>query len=81
MSKLLFVYGTLKKFSDKGYNFGRFGKQYLINEGVKFHGFSMHLICGHYPAICRGNGTINGEIHEINDDVFSQLLLNLFRSL
>ncbi len=67
--KHLLVFGSLRKNSERGYNFDRFGKgtQKLIHS-FWLRGFEMFSL-GSYPAICPSKETkgIQVELHEVDD--------------
>jgi gamma-glutamylcyclotransferase (GGCT)/AIG2-like uncharacterized protein YtfP len=73
--KHLLCFGSLRRHSKRGFNFGRFGKgtQTFIKE-VKLNYFEMYAACGGaYPTICEGNGTIICELHEVEDEAFNRI--------
>ncbi len=68
MIKKIFVYGTLKK----GYGLNQhLGKDNFICEG-RLKGFDMYGN-KHYPAIVKGNNTINGEIYKVSQEILQIL--------
>lgn len=79
--KYLAVYGTLKKFSKKGYNFNRFGGQTYIDD-IKLHPYIMFNL-GNYPAIIdvdkagkiadNIHPVVKGELHSVSLDAFNKI--------
>lgn len=71
--KYLFVYGSLRKESERGYNFNRFGGQvfdcYFILNGYKM------IDLGAYPAIVEGdeNDKVSGEIHCVMGECYDKI--------
>lgn len=63
--KNLLVFGSLRKTSKRGYNYQRFGGQNFIKK-LTLDGFEMYSL-GAYPAICKGEGKIKCELHEVED--------------
>lgn len=72
--KFIVVYGTLRKFGDRGktYNFDRFGKnsQKFIKR-FNLPGFNLYNL-GYFPCVAESvNPTgISVELHEINGEIF-----------
>lgn len=62
-------YGSLKS---THYNFNRFLGQKLIKPDIELSGYDMYSLI-HYPAICKGKGTIKCELHEIDDDSWDSI--------
>ena len=69
--KYIIVFGSLRKNSERGYNFNRFGGQRHIKD-IVLKGYDMHNL-GYYPAITPGSGIIKAELHEIEDAAFESI--------
>lgn len=63
--KHLLVYGTLRKFAEKNWNFGRFGSQDFISDAW-ISGYELHSL-GSYPAVCKAPGSVKCELHTVDD--------------
>lgn len=64
----ILVYGSLRKHSERGYNFNRFQGQEFIKK-VTLDGYELYDL-GPYPALTEGNGKVVFELHSIEDDSF-----------
>lgn len=72
--KYCLMYGSLRRYSKRGYNFNRFsnyGEQIYIKD-LTLNGFEMYDL-GAYPAICKGNGKIKTELHSVTDEVYMMI--------
>lgn len=70
--KYILVFGSLRKYSSRGFNFNRFkayGEQIFIRNLV-LDGYEMYSL-GAYPAICPGDGQIKCELHSIAEDAYN----------
>lgn len=70
----LIVYGSLRKYSKKGYNFDRFGvasQTFLRN--IILDGFELYDTGFGYPAVCKGDGFVRAELHTVTDKAFEQI--------
>lgn len=69
--KHILVFGSLRQKSKRGYNFNRFGGQAFVKP-VTLEGYEMYDL-GAYPTICEGNGTIQCELHTVEDAPFKNI--------
>lgn len=67
----IIVFGSLRKHSSRGYNFNRCGRQEYIKT-LKLKGFDLYDL-GPYPAVCRGDGILTCELHEVDDATFRRI--------
>lgn len=67
----MLVFGSLREHSKRGYNFNRFGGQKFV-KAVTLNGFEMYSLGG-YPTICDGDGTIQAELHIVEDSPFQSI--------
>ncbi len=72
--KHILVFGSLRKFSKRGYNFDRFGKgSQTYVQDVTLKGFEM-VSLGAYPAIYPSDkGQIKTELHAVTDAAFNSI--------
>ena len=69
--KHILVFGSLRKNSKRGYNFGRCGEQTFIKP-LKLQGFEMYSLSA-FPTICEGNGEITCELHSVDETTFARI--------
>lgn len=70
--KNILVFGSLRKTSSRGTNFGRLGEQKFIKE-IVLDGYEMFSfdVC---PTICEGDGKVKCELHEVEDDTYVRIV-------
>ena len=66
------VFGSLRKNSTRGYNFGRCGNQEFIKQ-IKLQGFQMFSLSA-FPTICEGEGEITAELHSVDETTFARIV-------
>lgn len=70
-TRLIVVFGSLRKYCKRGYNFDACGQQEFIRFH-ELHGYDMYSL-GAYPAICEGSGTIKAELHRVSEITFQRI--------
>jgi gamma-glutamylcyclotransferase (GGCT)/AIG2-like uncharacterized protein YtfP len=72
--QLALFFGSLRQYSKRGYNHDRFGKgtqKYI--KTFTLPGFEMYSVHGHYPTICKGDGSIVVELHEVEPQAWERI--------
>jgi gamma-glutamylcyclotransferase (GGCT)/AIG2-like uncharacterized protein YtfP len=65
------VFGSLRQNSKRGYNCHRCGEQLFVKP-VTLSGYDMFDL-GAYPAIAEGEGTIQAELHLVDDKTIARI--------
>ena len=68
MGIFIFVYGTLKK-GKRAHHLLSGAK--LIGSGI-VRGYDMYIVSD-YPGIVKGEGTVKGEVYEVDEDILKKL--------
>ncbi len=68
----ILIFGSLRKNSARGTNFGRLGEQIFVKE-VILDGYDMFSFQA-YPTICEGTGKVKCELHEVEDDTYVRIV-------